>query len=412
MPVSSTGRRPVLKALGGIVGLSTAGTAAADGSGSQVNATIRSFAVDGGSYTSGETVTATVDVENTGETTHTFFVGFSVRDSESNYYDNGGTTGESVEIAPGGVATVEVSWTVEDGASADTYDALTRVWEESGPPSGHLDESWAMDAFSVTTDDDSGTDAALSGEAMYVWAGVEDIVTGDPDAFVDEMNRYGVERAFLSWGALSESVRDPDDGTLSSFVDACESDGVAVSLLWGERLGVEGVQSALADVDRMVAHSPSGIHYDLEPKGAQERDVYLSGFLDFYETLLTHGQFGDTDVSVYVNPYWYEVAGQWAKPVAEHESVDRIVIAAYRDSVAEIRDRIEIVRDAGTSKPYYAAVELQSPENPVVTEDITLWDEADDAPGIIDDVASDPPDESAFLGMGLHCYDPVTSGHY
>jgi len=103
---------------------------------SQIDAEILDISVGtAGGYQQGETVDATVEIQNTGNLTNEFFVGHSVVDATGEVYDNDGSTGTTVELAPGESATVSVPWTVaaDDGgdAPASTYDSIVKVWVES-----------------------------------------------------------------------------------------------------------------------------------------------------------------------------------------------------------------------------------------------------------------------------------------
>ena len=121
-----------------------------------VDATIdgETLAVESGQFTTGETVTASVDVTNTGSETWEFFVGFSVRHSESDTsYSNAGQTGQFVELAPGETKTVPLEWRVDDSALSGSYDAVGAVWY--GYPEDGADQiqstEWVTDAFDVTS---------------------------------------------------------------------------------------------------------------------------------------------------------------------------------------------------------------------------------------------------------------------
>lgn len=88
-----------------------------------------------GEYNQGETVEASVVVENTGDRTHEFFVGHSVFDSAGKEYTNDDQTGTTVELAPGESQQVSIPWVVEGDSGSkvpvDTYDSQITVWVES-----------------------------------------------------------------------------------------------------------------------------------------------------------------------------------------------------------------------------------------------------------------------------------------
>lgn len=143
---------------------------------STVSGTTLSLAVDSGTYVEGETVTASAHVENTGSSTHTFFVGFDVRGPNGNFYNNNGNTGTAVTLTPGEDQWVSLSWRVETGVPTGSYDAITAIWEESDPDNLHnrLDSTTDQNAFSVqapgsiegyVTDDDGDP---LHGAKVYL----------------------------------------------------------------------------------------------------------------------------------------------------------------------------------------------------------------------------------------------------
>ncbi|GGN93938.1 carboxypeptidase regulatory-like domain-containing protein [Halomicroarcula pellucida] len=108
-------------------------------------ARITSFAVDGGTHQPGETVTGTITVENTGDTTHSFWVDLSAQEPA-----DGWTTGEGgyVDLTPGESRTVELTWTVPDGATTGTYDGGTAVYKSANKDTKYDGQS-RLDAFRV-----------------------------------------------------------------------------------------------------------------------------------------------------------------------------------------------------------------------------------------------------------------------
>ena len=121
-----------------------------------VDATIEWMDVDGGTYYTGETVGTTVSVENTGTTTHTFFVGYTVYDPAEDGYDNDGETGRTVTLGPEESTWVDLGWTVEDGAAEGSYDVVVAVWEERDRDSLYtrLDAMEESDQFVVDADEE------------------------------------------------------------------------------------------------------------------------------------------------------------------------------------------------------------------------------------------------------------------
>ena len=99
----------------------------ADGS----DARILNFNQESGDFEAGDRVTAEVEVRNTGESEHTFFVGYSVEGQDGNWYDNNEQTGKTVTLEPNEREWISLSWTVEDDAPTGDYDAVTSVWAES-----------------------------------------------------------------------------------------------------------------------------------------------------------------------------------------------------------------------------------------------------------------------------------------
>ncbi|MGM0592038.1 MAG: PKD domain-containing protein, partial [Halobacteriota archaeon] len=106
-----------------------------------------------GVYEHGETVPATVEVENVGNAENTFFVGYSVRGSDGDWRDNGGETGETVTLSPGDSQSVDLSWAVPEDAPTGTYDAKVSLWKESDPDDLHtrLDSRTRADTFEVNS---------------------------------------------------------------------------------------------------------------------------------------------------------------------------------------------------------------------------------------------------------------------
>jgi len=162
---------------------------------SQIDAEILDVSVGtAGGYQQGETVDATVEIQNTGNLTKEFFVGQGVFDSTGEVYDNDGSTGTTVELAPGESAEVSVPWTVaaDDGgpAPAGTYDSVVRVWAQSDQADLRdvVASRRTYDAFTVLppADDTEVTITDVDGQAggadrpRPVEADVEILVDGEP----------------------------------------------------------------------------------------------------------------------------------------------------------------------------------------------------------------------------------------
>lgn len=98
---------------------------------SEISADIELRDHDDGTVEEGEGVEALVDVTNTGNVEHTFFVGFSAIGPEGEAYDNDETTGTAVQLAPDETATETLVWEVEPDLPSGQYDLTVAVWEES-----------------------------------------------------------------------------------------------------------------------------------------------------------------------------------------------------------------------------------------------------------------------------------------
>jgi len=96
----------------------------------EVDAAIRSFTTLGGATGAGESVTSTVEIVNTGNVEHRFFVGYSVIAPDGQIFDNEATTGEPVTLAPDEQTTIELSWEATPDHPEGPYDVVTAVWEE------------------------------------------------------------------------------------------------------------------------------------------------------------------------------------------------------------------------------------------------------------------------------------------
>lgn len=122
---------PVKVTVDGDVVKDTTGDSSGDDGGSNsddtnVDANIVGFDPSGGTFQPGDTQTADVRVKNTGNTEHTFYVGYSVKDSNGEGRHNGdGPPG--VTLRPDETGSVTVAWRVTDAAPEGTYGAVTTV---------------------------------------------------------------------------------------------------------------------------------------------------------------------------------------------------------------------------------------------------------------------------------------------
>lgn len=134
----------------------------------KIDAKITDFSPSSGAYRIGDDVTSRVEVENTGNTRHTFFVGYGVIDEDGNFHDNDGTTGTQVTLDAGERTTVSVSWTVEEDAPMGNYGAGTAVWQESNPEAleTRLDDARVKNVFKVVPGTDTPSPTAPSTAAQ------------------------------------------------------------------------------------------------------------------------------------------------------------------------------------------------------------------------------------------------------
>lgn len=95
-----------------------------------INATITNTDIDDGEYRDDETVDARVQVENTGNREHTYFVGYSVTGPDGAIYD---APGETVTLVPGSTERVDLEWEIPGDVNAGYYDARVSVWKGSDP---------------------------------------------------------------------------------------------------------------------------------------------------------------------------------------------------------------------------------------------------------------------------------------
>ncbi|MFC4449091.1 PKD domain-containing protein [Halorussus aquaticus] len=121
----------VLIVTASVAGATAAGSATLRQSAESIDARILNFNQQTGSFEPGDTVRAEVEVRNTGDSRHTFFVGYGVRGPDGNWYNNDDRTGTTVTLDPNEREWVTLSWTVEQDAPYGWYDARTSVWAES-----------------------------------------------------------------------------------------------------------------------------------------------------------------------------------------------------------------------------------------------------------------------------------------
>jgi hypothetical protein len=160
----------------------------------EISARVTSFSVDRGEFTQGKSVAATATVENTGNTKHTFFVGYSVIGTNGKSYDNNDETGQTVTLGPDESRTISLSWTVQSNTPTGTYDAVTVVWKESDRDNLNtpLDRTQRSDAFEVATEQQfgkitgtvTGPDGTpITGARVYLDSGSRQTRTNDSGKF-------------------------------------------------------------------------------------------------------------------------------------------------------------------------------------------------------------------------------------
>jgi len=137
-----------------------------------VDARINTLGTNDGPYYSGDDVTASVTIENTGSERHEFFVGYSVQGPDGNWYSNDQGTGQTVTLDSGETEHLDLDWTVPDDAPLGSYDTTVSVWQESDRDAleTRLDRMESPDTFDVqqredgclfvSLDDEDGDDAS------------------------------------------------------------------------------------------------------------------------------------------------------------------------------------------------------------------------------------------------------------
>ncbi|UHH26812.1 hypothetical protein [Halobacterium noricense] len=190
----------------------------------EVDAAIRDVSVDGGTYDRGETVDATVVVENTGDESHAFFAGYSAVGPNGELYDNNGETGQVVTLDPGERRSVQVEWTVEDGVSSGEFGSRISVWAEQDRDNvrTRLDDVHRENVFTVTEPAD------ISAQVVEASVASGEYTPGDAvDATAVIENTGNTEHTFF----VGYSVIGPD----SESYDNNEATGQTVTLQPGEQ---------------------------------------------------------------------------------------------------------------------------------------------------------------------------------
>lgn len=110
-----------------------------------------SVTTESGPYTEGQVVPTTVEVTNTGEAEHTFYLGYTPVGPDGEKYDNNGTSGQRVTLPPQEETDVELEWQVTRAAPAGEYEVDVTLWAESDPEelATELDSARQSNAFEV-----------------------------------------------------------------------------------------------------------------------------------------------------------------------------------------------------------------------------------------------------------------------
>lgn len=152
----------------------------------QVDASIVKVNAPSGTFAPGEEVKTTFVIQNTGTSEHTFFAGYSVFSPDGRAWDNGGTTGTPVTIAPGAQKEVTVSWTAEEQAPEGIYDVGVAVWKESDRDAlaTRLDMVFREDVFVLERPEVSGP-TADAGRDLIVSEGTQVTLDGTQSSGLD-----------------------------------------------------------------------------------------------------------------------------------------------------------------------------------------------------------------------------------
>lgn len=172
---------------------------------SDVNTEILNSYVDSGKFEPDEYVSAQVEVRNTGDREHTFFVGYSAQGPNDNWHDNDGETGTTVTLAPGERRWFSLELRVSDDIPTGEYDAMNSVWRESD-----------LDSFETRLDRQRDNSAFAVVEPPEIDASVVDFDVDSGEYFANEdveaevtvQNTGEVEHTFF----VGYSLRGPDGG--------------------------------------------------------------------------------------------------------------------------------------------------------------------------------------------------------
>lgn len=361
----------------------------------------------------GSEISVTVRIHNHGPQPRDVWLGLSVRDVTGAVWNQDGTTHQRVQVSPDDTVTASISSAVERAAIPGVYDAIIGLWDratDTGLEDRH--DMQVIESALVLTEARPNT-CPIRGDYLYIWADASDIVATDEatEAFLSELDCLGVSHTFLSWGALPAEIRDPENPHLRDFITQCSAAGVRVSVLWGVELGLAGIEVFRDDWRQIRAHGVSSVHIDLEP--GPDAESQLTKFLSGYADVLTEISTNDTEVSMFLAPFWVRNEPTAAIDVRDHDAIDWTVIASYRTTEAGCREELRTALQDDPAHPYAAAFEFLNSSDPVVKDSITFWGErARHAMEVLSSIAADPPVANRFRGVALHEYDAVTDDHY
>jgi uncharacterized membrane protein len=197
------------------------------------DAAVVSTGAEPGTYAPGDTVPVDVVVENTGDTTHEFYVDASLQRPNGDWVTGDGTT---VTLQPGDERQFSLDATVPDDAAAGTYSAGSGVFNSSAKDEPY-DTGQDLDAFSV--------EGLTTGDTVSVEGGWKPLQPkeGDTLAFTGEARNTGpvpLEDAHLQVFVDDEQVATKD----LDRIDAGETE----SADWFGEHTVSGDESTVAFV--------------------------------------------------------------------------------------------------------------------------------------------------------------------
>jgi len=242
---------------------------------------------ESGTYQPGESVPVEVTVENTGDTTHDFYVDASVQRPDGGWITGEGTT---VYLSPGETETVTLDGAIPDDAEEGTWSAGAGVFHSNGKDDrydGDQDlESFevraANEAPSVARESPSGDPSITAGESVEFQAAAE-----DSDGNLERVEWYldgdYVETQRLDGGSDTATWSHRFESTGTYTVEAVVSDtedAYSQSVEWD--ITVEQPDTTTARITRTVAdgdsYSPGEsvpVEVTVENTGDTSHDFYV-----------------------------------------------------------------------------------------------------------------------------------------